>query len=48
MAEWLGIKEGVFIFLFVVMATLTFIVFQIWETSWKKKMDQSEIDELGI
>lgn len=47
-AEWLGIKEGVFIFLFAVMAILTFIVFQLWETSWKKKMDQSEIDELGL
>ena len=47
-AEWLGIKEGVFIFLFVVVAAITFVVFQRWQDYWKDKMSQEDIDDLGI
>lgn len=47
-AEWLGIKEGLFIFLFVIIAIVTFIVFQKWQDSWKKKLTQEDIDDLGI
>ncbi len=46
--EWLGIKEGLFIFLFVLLAMATFIVFQKWQNSWKKKLTQEDIDDLGI
>jgi len=46
--EWIGIKEGLFIFLFVVIAIITFYVFQKWQDSWKKKMSQEDIDDLGI
>jgi len=47
-AEWIGMKEGLFIFLFVVVAIITFIGYQKWQDSWKKKMSQEDIDDLGI
>ncbi len=47
-SEWIGIKEGVFIFLFTVIAIVSFIVFQKWQDSWKRKMDKSDIDDLGL
>ena len=47
-AEWIGIKEGVFILLFAIIAIATFVVFQKWQDSWKKKMSQEDIDDLGI
>lgn len=47
-ADWIGMKEGLFIFLFTVIAIITFIVFQKWQDSWKRKMDQKDIDDLGI
>jgi len=46
--EWMGINEGVFIFIFTVIAVITFFVFQKWQDAWKKKMDQDDIDDLGI
>jgi uncharacterized membrane protein YedE/YeeE len=46
--EWLGINEGVFIFIFVVVAAITFVVFQRWQDHWKEKMSQEDIDDLGI
>ena len=47
-ADWIGMKEGIFIFLFTLIAIATFYVFQKWQDSWKRKMDQSDIDDLGI
>ena len=47
-AQWIGIKEGLFIFLFAIVAFLSFYVFQIWQNSWKRKMDDSDIDDLGL
>ncbi len=47
-ADWIGIKEGIFIFLFTVIAIISFIIFQKWQDSWKRKMDKSDIDELGL
>ncbi len=47
-AQWIGIKEGLFIFLFTVIAIITFVVFQKWQDSWKKKMSQDDINDLGI
>ena len=47
-AEWIGMKEGVFILLFVVIALITFYVFQKWQDSWKRKMSQEDIDDLGL
>ena len=47
-AQWIGMKEGLFIFLFTVLAIATFVVFQKWQDSWKRKMDDSDIDDLGI
>lgn len=46
--KWLGIKEGLFIFLFVIVAIVTFIVFQKWQDSWTKKLSQDDIDDLGL
>ncbi len=46
--QWLGIKEGLFIFLFTVLAIASFWVFQKWQDSWKKKMSEEDIDDLGI
>jgi len=46
--EWLGINEGAFIFIFVVVAAVTFIGFQRWQDHWKEKMSQEDIDDLGI
>ena len=46
--KWLGINEGVFIFLFVVVAAITFVVFQRWQDHWKDKMTKEDIDDLGI
>ncbi len=47
-AQWIGIKEGLFIFLFVLLAVVTFFGFQKWQDYWKKKISQDDIDELGI
>ncbi len=47
-AQWIGIKEGLFIFLFTIIAIVTFVVFQKWQDSWKRKMDDSDIDDLGL
>ncbi len=46
--QWIGIKEGIFIFLFTVIAIVTFVVFQKWQDKWKKKMSQEDIDDLGL
>jgi uncharacterized membrane protein YedE/YeeE len=46
--EWLGINEGAFIFIFVVVAAVTFVIFQRWQDHWKDKMSQEDIDDLGI
>jgi len=47
-ADWIGIKEGLFIFLFTLIAIASFVVFQKWQDSWKRKMSQDDIDDLGI
>lgn len=47
-SEWIGIKEGLFIFIFTVIAIATFVVFQKWQDAWKRKMTQEDIDDLGI
>ena len=46
--EWLGINEGIFIFIFIVVAIVTFIGFQKWQDKWKDKLTQEEIDDLGL
>jgi len=48
LANWLGLNDGIFIFLFILVAVASFIVFQKWQDSWKKKLDQSDIDDLGL
>ncbi len=47
-AQWLGIKEGLFIFLFVIIAIASFIVFQKWQDSWKNKLSKDDVNELGL
>ncbi len=47
-AQWLGIKEGLFIFLFVILAVITFYVFQKWQDYWKNKLSKRDIDDLGL
>lgn len=46
--EWLGISEGVFIFIYCIIAAVTFIGFQWWQDSWKKKLTQEDLDDLGL
>ncbi len=46
--QWLGIKEGIFIFLFVVVAVITFVLYQKWQNHWKTKMSKEDMDELGL
>lgn len=46
--EWMGIQEGVFIFIFVVIAFFTYVGFQWWQDKWKKSMSKEDIDELGL
>ncbi len=46
--QWLGIKEGLFIFLFTIIAIVTFFFFQKWQNSWKPKMEQKDLDDLGL
>lgn len=46
--EWLGINEGAFIFIFVVVAVIAFVGFQRWQDYWKEKMSKEDIDDLGI
>jgi len=46
--QWIGIKEGLFIFLFTVLAIITFWIYQKWENNWKKKLSKDDIDDLGI
>ena len=47
-AQWIGIKEGLYIFLFTVIAIATFWIFQKWQDSWKQKMSEEDINDLGI
>ena len=47
-ADWIGMKEGLFIFLFTLVALASFYVFQKWQDSWKKKMSEDDINDLGI
>ncbi len=47
-AQWIGIKEGLFIFLLTIITVISFIVFQKWQDSWTKKMDKSDLDDLGL
>ena len=47
-AQWLGIKEGLFIFLLVIVTVVAFVVFQKWQNSWTNKMDASDLDDLGL
>ena len=47
-SEWLGISEGVFIFLYAIIAIVTFIGFQWWQNNWTKKMSKEDLDELGL
>jgi uncharacterized membrane protein YedE/YeeE len=47
-AQWLGIKEGVFIFLFTLVAVGSFWVYQKWQDRWTGKMDESDKNDLGL
>jgi uncharacterized membrane protein YedE/YeeE len=47
-AQWIGMKEGLFIFIFTVIAIASFVVYQKWQDSWKRKMSDEDIDNLGI
>ncbi len=46
--EWLGIKEGVWIFLFVIMAIATFVIYQKWQNAWQNKLSEEDKNELGL
>jgi uncharacterized membrane protein YedE/YeeE len=46
--EWLGIQEGVFILIFVLIAIAAFYGFQKWQNWWGNKLSEEDIDELGL
>lgn len=46
--QWLGIREGIFIFLFVLVAVITFVLYQKWQNHWKTKLTKEDLDELGL
>jgi len=47
-AQWLGIREGLFIFLFTMLALASFYVFQLWQDSWQRKLSEEDKNELGL
>ncbi len=46
--QWLGIRESIFIFLFIVVAVISFVLYQKWQDHWKAKMTKDDLDELGL
>ena len=47
-AELLGLDDGIFIFIMIIITFVTFYIFQKWQNSQTKKMEQSDLDELGL
>ncbi len=46
--QWLGIREGLFIFLFTVVAVISFVLYQKWQDHWRKKLTKDDLDDLGL
>ncbi len=47
--QWLGIKEGLWIFLFTVLAIVSYLLYDKWVAWWKtNKLSKEDIDDLGI
>ena len=47
-AQWLGINDGVFIFIMIVITIASFYVFQKWQDSHTRKMSESDLNDLGL
>ncbi len=47
-AQWLGISDGLFIFIMIIVTFASFFVFQKWQDSHTKDMDQRDLNELGL
>ncbi len=47
-AQWLGIKDGIFIFIMVIVTLVSFYVFQKWQNSHTKNMNESDLNDLGL
>jgi len=47
-AQWLGIKDGMFIFIMVIVTLVSFYVFQKWQDSHTMKMGESDLNDLGL
>lgn len=46
--QWLGIREGLFIFLLTVVAVISFVLYQKWQDHWRKKLTKDDLDDLGL
>lgn len=47
-ADWIGISEGLFIFIMVIITIVTFTVFEIWNKAAKAKLTEDDLNELGL
>ncbi len=47
-AQWLGLSDGLFIFIMIVVTFVSFYVFQKWQDSHTKNMEQRDLNELGL
>ncbi len=47
-AQWLGLSDGLFIFIMVIVTFASFFVFQKWQDSHTKDMNQRDLNELGL
>ncbi len=47
-AQWIGIKDGVFIFIMIVITIVSFYIFQKWQDSHTKNMPESDLNDLGL
>lgn len=47
-AQWIGLKDGIFVFIMVIVTFASFFVFQKWQDSQTKDMEQRDLNELGL
>jgi len=47
-AKWLGMSDGLFIFIMTIITFVSFYVFQKWQDHHTKKMSDADINDLGL
>ncbi|NPA46172.1 MAG: YeeE/YedE family protein [Chlorobi bacterium] len=46
--QWLGVREGLFIFIVAVLAVISFVLYQKWQDHWRKKLTDEDLNDLGL